>query len=393
MSFALLLVSCVAEVPKEYQPGSRLSVKVFDSEEAAPEVFEGGASLQKLLAAGGKNAIVEAAETVSEGVYAVDVQLVRKDWEAYAKPAFLKHVPVEWLQLAASDAPRPGKRPKPSKAEDSDDADPDQPGPFYELKAPKSGVIVVFWDTETTGLNVWKENVIQIGAAARLYTGGKWSRLAETGTTGKKVEADEFMRYIKTDKPLPPVIVELTGIDDETLQREGGEFPEVYGDFKQWLEGMKDLAPGKPLWMVAHNGKAYDTKILFANEKRRAHKTAGAIFLEAGVSGLVDSLMISRYFYKLNGGEGRGCHKLGALYEAAFGESFEAHSALEDSRALARLMTAEPFSTAFAEFPLACSLETLMADFNKPREPKAGNDNLGAFLNRYQTLTQDLVVM
>lgn len=391
LALALLAASCNGEVPDYLSKGSRFVVKAFDSPEKTPQVFKSGATLEQLQSAAGKNAIVESAEEVEEGVYSVDVQRVRQDWAPYAKPQFLKKVHADWLLAVgggkapvADDEdsddeetdkkPKPSRKPKPSK---KDDDDGDKPGRFFEKKAPWNGVILVFWDTETTGLNVWTEDVIQLSAVAKIYnpTSHAWEDFYSASRT-------EFDMYIKTDKKLSPKIVEITGITDEKLAKDGRPFPEVYEAFRDFLNDLR-AAQSEPIWMVAHNGHTYDNKIFMANERRRMKKETGTLFHDVDVHAFVDTLMLSRYFYKQNGGEGRGKHTLSHLYEQAFGETFPAHSSLEDSRALARLMTAEPFQSALDEFPLGCNIDTYMEDFN---EKKANNDNKPKF-SATQSLT------
>lgn len=88
---------------------------------------------------------------------------------------------------------------------------------------------IIYFDTETTGTNPKKDNIIELA----LY-------IVENGRVVEKYD-----KFIKQDKVLPSVIVELTGITDELLRLEGVDEQSVAKDLYKKLK--------KGTLMVAHN--------------------------------------------------------------------------------------------------------------------------------------------
>ena len=70
---------------------------------------------------------------------------------------------------------------------------------------------------------------------------------------------DQFDEFIKCEKPLPSKITKITGIDDETLEREG--LPEK--DVAKHLKGMFD----EDALMIAHNAQ-FDLSFVYYLLKR-----------------------------------------------------------------------------------------------------------------------------
>jgi DNA polymerase-3 subunit epsilon len=112
---------------------------------------------------------------------------------------------------------------------------------------------VVFFDTETTGLNADTCQIIEL-AAIRV----------EKGEDGKfrKAEADMFVRLPKGQK-IPEKIVELTGITDETLEAEGITEAEAAAVFDSMINPYAG-----PVLLVAHNAQ-FD--LLFVREMLKRH--------------------------------------------------------------------------------------------------------------------------
>ena len=101
---------------------------------------------------------------------------------------------------------------------------------------------VVIFDTETTGIEFKRDRIIEIGAVA----------------VEKHGEADSLNCLIRLPEgqTLPPFIVELTGITDQQLQREGVSDREAAEAFCRLLDGCK-----RPL-LVAYNAQ-FDLNFLF----------------------------------------------------------------------------------------------------------------------------------
>lgn len=100
---------------------------------------------------------------------------------------------------------------------------------------------VVFFDTETTGLEAESNQIIEL-AALRV------ERNAE-GTLETQERADIFIKLPEGEK-IPEKIVELTGITDEMLEAEGITEAEAAGMFEYILRNDKG-----PVLLVAHNAQ------------------------------------------------------------------------------------------------------------------------------------------
>ena len=101
---------------------------------------------------------------------------------------------------------------------------------------------IVVFDTETTGIDYKKDQIIEIGAAS-LEDG------VETG------DMDLFVR-LPEGRKLDPFIIQLTGITDERLEAEGVGTEEAARAFAGLLEGAE-----RPL-IVAYNAQ-FDLNFLF----------------------------------------------------------------------------------------------------------------------------------
>ena len=98
---------------------------------------------------------------------------------------------------------------------------------------------VVFFDTETTGLDAKTCQIIELAAI----------RIEQTsrGTLRMAANLDEFIRLPEGEK-LPEQITNLTGITDELLEAEGVTEGEAAARFT-------DMLRGGPVLLVAHNAQ------------------------------------------------------------------------------------------------------------------------------------------
>lgn len=113
---------------------------------------------------------------------------------------------------------------------------------------------VVFFDTETTGLDPDTCQIIELAAIRVERTDRGIIRLAD--------KADLFVKLPKGEK-LPEKIVELTGITDITLQSEGVTEAEAAADFANLIRNDHG-----PVLLVAHNAQ-FDLQ--FVGEMLRRH--------------------------------------------------------------------------------------------------------------------------
>ena len=130
---------------------------------------------------------------------------------------------------------------------------------------------VVFFDTETTGLEAESCQIIELAAIRVEKT--------ERGTLRMADSADVFVKLPEGER-IPQKIVELTGITDEQLKNEGITEAEAAARFTELISGGRVL-------LVAHNAQ-FD--LLFTTEMLRRHGNGGPAALKA--ADYLDSLTV-----------------------------------------------------------------------------------------------------
>lgn len=120
---------------------------------------------------------------------------------------------------------------------------------------------VVLFDTETTGLDAKTDRIIELAAV----------RIERTAAGSLRVagQMDSFVR-LPEGRKIPEKVVELTGITDEALEREGVRPEKAADSFAKLLAGSRIL-------VGAHNAQ-FD--LLFARELLRGKKIARLDFLD-----------------------------------------------------------------------------------------------------------------
>ena len=137
----------------------------------------------------------------------------------------------------------------------------------------KKYAAVVFFDTETSGLDADTCQIIELAAIRVEQT--------QYGTLRMAGHADIFVKLPEGQK-IPEKIVELTGITDELLEAEGVTEAEAAATFTDLIRNDK----GRVL-LVAHNAQ-FD--LLFAKAMLWRHKGDGEEMLEA--ADYLDSLTV-----------------------------------------------------------------------------------------------------
>ena len=130
---------------------------------------------------------------------------------------------------------------------------------------------VVFFDTETTGLEAESCQIIELAAIRVEKT--------ERGTLRMADSADVFVKLPEGER-IPQKIVELTGITDEQLENEGITEAEAAARFTE-------LISDGPVLLVAHNAQ-FD--LLFIRAMLWRHKGDGEEVFEA--ADYLDSLTV-----------------------------------------------------------------------------------------------------
>lgn len=137
----------------------------------------------------------------------------------------------------------------------------------------KKYAAVVFFDTETTGLDAKTCQIIELAAIRIEQT--------EHGTLRMANHADIFVK-LPEGQQIPEKIVELTGITDETLEAEGVTEAEAAAIFTDMIRNDKG-----PVLLVAHNAQ-FD--LLFVREMIWRHAGDGEEMLER--ADYLDSLTV-----------------------------------------------------------------------------------------------------
>lgn len=132
---------------------------------------------------------------------------------------------------------------------------------------------VVFFDTETTGLDADTCQIIEL--AAIRYERGHFS-----GALYQASACDLFVR-LPAGQKIPEKIVELTGINDDRLEADGVSEAEAAAAFANMLRRDKG-----PVLMVAHNAQ-FD--LLFVREMLARHACGAGLLRNADY---LDSLTV-----------------------------------------------------------------------------------------------------
>jgi len=103
---------------------------------------------------------------------------------------------------------------------------------------------LVIFDTETSGLDALKDQIIEL-AAIRVEKNG-------AGTPRIAADMDDFVRLPEGQR-LDPKIVELTHITDEMLQEDGKSSTEVADRFHRLIVGEGDRS--RRILLAAHNAQ------------------------------------------------------------------------------------------------------------------------------------------
>jgi len=100
-------------------------------------------------------------------------------------------------------------------------------------------MVVIVFDLETSGLNPYHDDIIEIGAKV----------LNEDNSFQKLVKP-------KSNRPVSKKITDITGITNQMLRKEGSQWLNAYSEFYNWfIESTKDQ---DNISIVSHNGDTFD---------------------------------------------------------------------------------------------------------------------------------------
>ncbi len=175
----------------------------------------------------------------------------------------------------------------------------------------------VIYDFETSGLNVYKEDVIEIGA--------------------KCIETDKVynslvipMILAKAKQGIPSKITEITGITNDLLKKQGKKTLQAFLEFFNFLQGIYEQY--NEIKLVAHNGLSFDD--IFLRRMLRYVQGEGHTEFDEMFENIVfiDSLLLCRYIH--HNRRGHSMKDMCALYNVT---NQSAHRAMGDVNALVEI--------------------------------------------------------
>lgn len=172
------------------------------------------------------------------------------------------------------------------------------------------GRTVAVLDTETTGLDVFTDDVVQISAVK--YRGGR------------RVEGSEFNIFLRTDKPIPAMLDDVPNPLAATYAKARKfDAAKGLGFFAEYMAGC----------IPAGHNLTFDLTVLRHNYLRRSSRGAPAWTLRD--SGRIDTLRLSRLLYPR-----LWSHRLGEMIAYLGLEGVNSHDAADDCDATGKLLSA-----------------------------------------------------
>jgi hypothetical protein len=222
-------------------------------------------------------------------------------------------------------------------------------------------------DLETTGLSPSMDRVVQLAAVCELLPGtsATWCMPATIAAAGAAARVATFCTLVDPAVPIPPAASRVHGITDEEVAG-APVFAEALAMLVAFLEaevtgsrirrdrqGTVAAAPTAPavcLYVVAHNGNAFDFPLFQAEMARAAPAGAAAVAAAAPRARVNafrvlfgDTCLAARALREPLGL--RSCalgpvhERLGGARAAARGRALRAHDALGDATAVSDIMT------------------------------------------------------
>lgn len=121
----------------------------------------------------------------------------------------------------------------------------------------------VFFDFETTGLDVDHHDVTEFGAVVDMV----WAKrsnikhIQEKLKEGPSGKLFQFQTFIKTSIPIDPRVVELNGITQDKLNKEGVKKEVAMANFFEWIKSLVTRRPAV-VYLTAYNAHRFDLQFL-----------------------------------------------------------------------------------------------------------------------------------
>lgn len=115
--------------------------------------------------------------------------------------------------------------------------------------SPVSDCACFYFDSETSGLNPYCDEIIEIGIKKLVL-----------GTDKERMEAPELSILVKPSRPISETISSLTGITNELLESDGVSVKDALDSLKRFV--MRHTSSNQRIWFLGHNVIAFDKLFL-----------------------------------------------------------------------------------------------------------------------------------
>jgi len=138
-------------------------------------------------------------------------------------------------------------------------------------------MVVIIFDLETSGLNPYHDDIIEIGA--------------------KILQEDSSFQMLvkpKSGRPVSKKITQITGITNRDLRANGKKWEQAYSEFYNWLfENTKDK---ENITLVSHNGDTFDF-VFFKRMLKDLSTLVDEINIDIEKINFIDTLPLSKRLY------------------------------------------------------------------------------------------------
>ncbi len=233
--------------------------------------------------------------------------------------------------------------------------------------------IFVSYDLESTGLQVFTDQITEIGAeSAVLFQDGSFLLLHR-----QEPLSENFVTYVKCTRAICAASQKITGITAAKLIN-APTITVALNQFAKYIDDVcKTFDAQLPRILVAYNGTKFDVPMCVA-ELEHAGISATKFMRQLRFSYLLDPVLMAREVVDTTllprDKNGKPCFKLGGVYEALCGTPLiGAHGALADASAVLKLLLEQD-----------CFKKAILKDLME-------NNKTPKYLSNLMTLVSDIV--
>lgn len=198
---------------------------------------------------------------------------------------------------------------------------------------------LAFWDTETTGFDPKRDDVIAFGMVV--------AKVIDHESEWRLESEHQWHYFINTKQKIPEAAIAVHGISQDRLAGEP-YFKDAMAKFLKDFDAQFVYTRKKPfcMYLVAHNGAAFDDKMLFGNCIR--HNVDYTAFMkDLECHGFIDSLTLIKKYWKEDppkNSTDKSSFKLSDIHQTWLDRPLEgAHDALTDSKAIMDIFNSDTF--------------------------------------------------